>query len=213
MANAGGRVKGGGKRRGNNNQGDEDQRHNRRGGNGQGNKRQRDDPETDASPAPSTGPAFLLAQLGSHAATVFATRIAELDLTPPQAGFLRAVSARPGISQQALAGLLGTPPSRLVGLVDDMEARDLVQRRRNPADRRQTALYLTEPGVKLLGRLATLARAHDEAMCRALEPEERDQLRGLLQRIADQQELTAGVHPGFRRIGRSAVNLGGPNAR
>src|SRR3954451_5866670 len=37
-------------------------------------------------PQAQGGAAFLLAQLGSHAARLFADRIAALDLTPPQAG-------------------------------------------------------------------------------------------------------------------------------
>jgi hypothetical protein len=57
------------------------------------------------------GSAFLLAQLGAHATTLFAERIAPLDLTPPQAGFLRLVAAEPGSSQQAIASRLGMTAS------------------------------------------------------------------------------------------------------
>jgi len=67
---------------------------------------------------PVAGSAFLLTQIGTHAAEEFATRVAELDLTPPQAGLLRAIALGPGRSQQALARHLGTPATRLVALVD-----------------------------------------------------------------------------------------------
>ena len=56
--------------------------------------------------------AFLLAQLGAYAAERFGERAAALDFTRPQAGLLRLISREPGLSQQAVAGRLGTPPSR-----------------------------------------------------------------------------------------------------
>ncbi|MGD9527514.1 MarR family winged helix-turn-helix transcriptional regulator [Pseudonocardia sp.] len=146
------------------------------------------------------GAAFLLAQLGAHAARRFADRVAELDLTPPQAGLLRAVAARPGQSQQALAAHLGTPPTRLVALVDGLEERGAVERRRNPGDRRLYALYLTPAGEELLAAVGRVAAAHEEAMLAALDDEERTQLRTLLGRLVTDQGLTAGVHPGYRTL-------------
>ena len=152
-------------------------------------------------PAPhGPGSAFLLAQLGSYAATRFAERIADLDLTPPQAGLLRAIAAGPGQSQQALARLLGTPPSRLVALVDGLDERGLVERRRNPDDRRLHALHLTAAGDALLARIGEVARAHDDALCAGLDPDDRATLRTLLSRLAEQHGLTPGVHPGYRRL-------------
>jgi DNA-binding MarR family transcriptional regulator len=155
---------------------------------------------TDRTPDSGPGSAFLLAQLGAYAAGRFAERIAELDLTPPQTGLIRAIAAQPGRSQQALATLLGTPPSRLVTLVDGLDERGLVERRRNPDDRRLHALHLTEEGEKLLRRIGEVARAHDEAICGALEPEERRNLRALLDKLAAEHGLTPGVHPGYRRL-------------
>jgi DNA-binding MarR family transcriptional regulator len=134
---------------------------------------------------------------------LFAERIAALDLTPPQAGFLRLVATEPGSSQQAIAGRLGMAPSRLVRIVDDMEQRGLIERRRDPGDRRNHALYLTADGGRLMGRLAAAAAAHDDALCAALAPEEREQLKELLGRIAADQGLEQGVHPGYRRTGSS----------
>jgi len=146
------------------------------------------------------GAAFLLAQLGAHAAAKFAERIAELDLTPPQTGLMRAVSATPGQSQQALAQHLGTPPSRLVALVDDLDERGLLERRRNPDDRRLHALYVTDAGQALLRRVGRVARAHDDAMCAGLDAAERMQLRALLASMADAHGLAPGLHPGYRTL-------------
>jgi len=146
------------------------------------------------------GAAFLLAALGTHAAAAFAERIAALDLTPPLVGLLRAIDATPGQSQQAMAQLLGTPPSRLVGLVDALADRHLVERRRNPADRRLHALHLTDGGRALLERVEAVGREHDDAVLRSLDAAERAQLRAMLARVAKEQGLRPGVHPGYRRI-------------
>jgi DNA-binding MarR family transcriptional regulator len=148
------------------------------------------------------GVAFLLAQVGHHAAERFSERIAALDLTPPHAGILRAIAAAPGRSQQALSTQLGLLPSRVVAFVDDLEDRGYLERRPNPDDRRQYALYLTPDGKELMGKVSRIARQHDRAITSGLSDSQRAQLRELLATLAAQQGLTPGIHPGYRRLGR-----------
>lgn len=143
--------------------------------------------------------AFLLAQLGAHAAAAFAARVAELDLTPAQSGLLRMVNLTPGLSQQAYANRLGTPPSRFVTLVDTLQDRGLVERRRGESDRRSYALHLTDQGQAVMRQLRTVGTAHEDDLFAALTTKERTMLRDLLVRVAQQQNLTAGVHPGYRQ--------------
>jgi len=152
---------------------------------------------------PAAGSAFLLTQLGTYAAQEFATRVAELDLTPPQAGLLRAIALEPGRSQQALARHLGTPATRLVALVDGLEQRGLVERRRNLDDRRLYAVHLTDAGHAFMRKLGRVAREHDDALLAGLDADERTQLRTLLTRVAEARKLVAGVHPGYRTLGEA----------
>ncbi|SNR47908.1 MarR family winged helix-turn-helix transcriptional regulator [Actinomadura mexicana] len=156
--------------------------------------------DEEGRPPVQVGVAFLLAQLGAHAAGRFAERIAELDLTPPQAGLLRMLAGAPGRSQRELADELGMPPSRFVPFADELEERGLIERRRNPEDRRLYALYLTEKGFALLAGLAEAGAAHEKEMCRALSQDEHRQVKALLERVAEQQGLGRGIHPGFRRL-------------
>ncbi len=157
-----------------------------------------------ARPAAEAGGAqpasFLLTQIGSHAAARFAERIAALDLTPPHAGVLRQIARFPAISQRALGARLGISPSRLVGLIDELEERGLVERRDDPADRRSYALQLGDAGRRVLKQIGTVAREHDQAVCEPLTPAERETLGRLLQRLAEHHGLTPGVHPGFRSM-------------
>jgi DNA-binding MarR family transcriptional regulator len=154
-------------------------------------------------PRRRTSAAFLIAQVGSHAATKFAERLAPLGLSPPHAGILRVLSASPGLTQQALGTVLGILPSRLVILVDELEKRGLVERRDTPEDRRSYALHVTAKGRETLAQIGRVAREHDAAVCAALSEKEREQLAALLGRVAEEQGLTPGVHPGFKRLGRS----------
>jgi DNA-binding MarR family transcriptional regulator len=148
-------------------------------------------------------PAFLLAQLGAHAASQFAERLGVLELTPPEAGILRMLRVTAGLSQQELAARLRIHPSRLVAILDNLEKRGVVERRANPDDRRLYSLHLTKSGGDLLERIGKVAREHQDALLTALSREERNELATLLLRIADQQELVRGVHPGYQRLGSS----------
>ena len=142
--------------------------------------------------------AFLLAQVGAHAAARFAERLAPLGLAPQHAGILRLVAFDAGLSQRALGERLGVLPSRLVALVDELEGKGLVERRDHPEDRRSYALHLTEAGRDRLADIGRIARDHGDSLCSALDEGERRQLAILLSRIADQQRLAPGIHPGFR---------------
>ncbi|MGI8678083.1 MAG: MarR family winged helix-turn-helix transcriptional regulator [Jatrophihabitans sp.] len=155
----------------------------------------------DAKPNRGPNSAFLLAQLGAHAAQIFGRLVAEVDLSPPLAGLLRAVATGPGRSQQEIATQLGTPPARMVALVDDLDERGLVERRRNPDDRRLNALYLTDTGQSTLKTLGRIAGQHDNLLLAALDQTEREQLHDLLTRVVTQQGLARGVHPGYRNLG------------
>ena len=141
--------------------------------------------------------AFLLAQIGSHAASRFAARLADLELIPAQAGVLRILAATPAITQQALATALGTLPSRLVAIIDELESKGLLQRGARESDRRSYALHLTEKGISTLQAIGKVAREHQHSLLAALSQEEQTALADLLQRVADEQGLTRGVHPGF----------------
>ena len=130
--------------------------------------------------------------------------LAPIDLTPPQAGVLRLLAQSPGQSQRALADALGMHATRLVALIDELEGRGLVARTRDPADRRNYALALTDQGTAKLAELATVAGEHERAITSALTADERRDLATALRRVADAQGLTPGVHPGFGRPARRA---------
>jgi DNA-binding MarR family transcriptional regulator len=155
------------------------------------------------------GLSFLLSQVGAHSSARFAERLEPLGIKPAHVGILRVIAQTDGLSQQALGERLGLFPSRLVGVLDELERRGLVERRDSPGDRRSYALYLTQAGRAMVAQLGQIARAHQDALCAALDEAERAQMAGLLSRIAVEQGLTPGVHPSFRKLGEGDSSSGG----
>ena len=131
--------------------------------------------ETPGPAQQESGVAFLLVQLGFHLARVFGEQLEPLGLEQRHAGMLVRLAQNDGRSQQAIAELLGVNPTRMVFLTDELEKLGLVERRRNPADRRSHALYLTEAGTAMLARVREVTRAHEAAITAGLSAAERDQ--------------------------------------
>ena len=156
-------------------------------------------PEPTARLQPRSSVAFLLVQLGFHVAARFGERLRPRGLEQRQAGMLVRVAENDGRSQQAIAELMGVNPTRMVFLTDELERLGLVERRRNPADRRSHALHLTEAGTAMLARVREVTRAHEAAVTAGLTGAERDQLTALLRRLADNQGLAGQSLPGISR--------------
>jgi DNA-binding MarR family transcriptional regulator len=147
-----------------------------------------------------TGAAFLLAQLGAHAADRFGERTEKLGLAPRHAGILRMIATSPACNQQMLAKRLGVLPSRMVILIDELTDKGLVERRRSKKDRRHSELVLTNKGQRMLEKLSRLAAEHEADLCASLTVKERETLAALGRKIAHQQGLTPDVHPGYRKL-------------
>ena len=144
-----------------------------------------------ANGVPGDHLSFLLVQLGLQGARRFGERLAPLGLEQRHAGILIRLAVNQGRSQQALAEMIGVNATRMVFLVDELEKLGLVERRRNPADRRSHALYLTEQGVAVVDRVHTVAEEHEAEFGAGLTGDQRAQLVALLRVVAQEQ----GLHP------------------
>ncbi|MEU6584616.1 MarR family winged helix-turn-helix transcriptional regulator [Nocardia sp. NPDC046763] len=154
--------------------------------------------------------AFLLGQLGSHSAYRFDALLAPLGIRPPQYGTLRLLEANDGRTQQQLCDALGIHRNVMVSLIDDLEKRGLVERRKHPVDRRAHAVHLLPAGRETIVRAAAIADGLNAEMLAALDPEDRPRLLALLQRTAIGNGLTPGVHPGLT-VAPGAVPMYGPD--
>jgi DNA-binding MarR family transcriptional regulator len=121
--------------------------------------------------------------MGHVAAKQFAARLDELGLTTRMWGALNVLDAEGSLTQQALGKCTGIDPSSMVATVDDLEAAELVERRRHPSDRRAHAIHITDQGRETLSRGRHLARRAQEDLLAPLDPAERKQLHELLLRL------------------------------
>jgi DNA-binding MarR family transcriptional regulator len=142
------------------------------------------------------GAAFLLSALGFQSSRRWSARLEPIGLDARQVMALRVIGGEGSMTQAALARRIGVPASRIVGLVDELEAAGQVERRPGQSDRRVHMLNVTEAGAATLRQVVEISIAHEAEMLDGLSPDERRELLGLLRRIAEAQGLTPGIHPG-----------------
>ena len=104
-------------------------------------------------------------------------------LSPGRVGVLIYIGANPGVTQSRLAEAAERDRSTMVGVLDQLQARGLVERRRG-ADRRTNGLWLTRPGRLAAARLARRIEAHERRVAARLSALERAQLIELLAKLA-----------------------------
>ena len=104
-------------------------------------------------------------------------------LSPGRVGLLIYIDANPGVTQSRLAEAAQRDRSTMVGVLDQLESRELVERRRGK-DRRTNGLWLTRAGRLLLTRALRGIARHEKRIAARLSVAERRQLLNLLGRIA-----------------------------
>jgi DNA-binding MarR family transcriptional regulator len=111
----------------------------------------------------------------------FASSVGELS--PGRVGMLMLIEANPGVPQGRLAEAVGLDRSTMVGVVDGLEERGLIERRRG-ADRRTNGLWLTRTGRALVARLRRRIERHERRVASRLAATEREQLLVLLDKLS-----------------------------
>jgi MarR family transcriptional regulator, lower aerobic nicotinate degradation pathway regulator len=110
--------------------------------------------------------------------------LAPLGLRPRHLVALTVLRHLGGSTQQALASTLAMDGTNVVGLLNELEADKLIERRRSPEDRRRHVVELTAAGVEQLAKAeAALADVDDEVLG-ALDASQRDTFYDLLELAA-----------------------------
>jgi len=104
-------------------------------------------------------------------------------LSPGRVGLLILIDANPGVTQSRLAEAASRDRSTMVGVLDQLEGRRLIERRRGQ-DRRTNGLWLTRAGRALLARALRGIARHERRIASRLSAAERRQLLELLGRIS-----------------------------
>ena len=129
---------------------------------------------------------FLLKRLGMTAKEQSLEAYEGTGLHPYHHAVLAVLDEGERETQGAIADALGYDRGQLVGLLDELEEAGLVERRRDPVDRRRHVVQMTPAGRKTLGKLRAIASRLDAEFMASLDPAERAQLHGLLLRLAEE---------------------------
>jgi DNA-binding MarR family transcriptional regulator len=132
----------------------------------------------------------LVQQVARELSTALDRQLAPFDLTAQQAALLLR-AARQETSPSQLKALLGTDTAGMTRLLDRLEAKGLLKRRRHPDDRRSIVIELTDATRALIPRVAPIfKRVNGQLLAGFTEPEVA-QLTTTLQRMLDNLRGTA----------------------
>jgi DNA-binding MarR family transcriptional regulator len=113
----------------------------------------------------------------------FMAAVASLDLTQKQAATLWLIDSNPGVAQISVATALGMDRATMVAVVDRLEQRNLVVRKRSTADRRRQELYLTPAGRSTLRKAKACIAKHENRFVALFTAAELESLLAALQKL------------------------------
>ncbi len=131
---------------------------------------------------------FLLKRLGFATKDQWLDAFEKIGLSPYHHAVLLVLDEGTRETQGAIADALGYDRGQLVGMLDELEERGLVERRRDPNDRRRHVVHLTPAGRRTLAKLRTLVKTLEDDFLAPLTAEERATLHALLLRLAQKHE-------------------------
>jgi len=132
---------------------------------------------------------MLLVKLGRALQHRFNDALKPSELMPRHLQVLDELREGP-MSQQALAVRVSVDPTNLVDLLNDLEGRHLVRRRRDPVDRRRHIVENSREGEARVDAALAAAAAVEDELLAALDGEQRAQLRELLVLAAESGGLS-----------------------
>ncbi len=113
----------------------------------------------------------------------FLRNMAVYGLRPVDFSVLSLIGHNPGITSRQLCATLNLQPPNLVGMINQLQARELILRRPHPHDGRAMGLHLTPDGRKMMKQAEVTAFELEEAATARLSAAERRTLMQLLQKI------------------------------
>ncbi|HZC30498.1 MAG TPA: MarR family winged helix-turn-helix transcriptional regulator, partial [Gaiellaceae bacterium] len=131
---------------------------------------------------------FLMGRIGITVKMEAVEEFEQAGFSPYDYGVLALLDEGARETQATIADTLAIDRSQLVGLLDGLEERELIERRRDPNDRRRQMVSTTAAGRKELARLRKMVKRIEDEFLAPLSVEERATLHGLLLRVAEHRD-------------------------
>ena len=144
---------------------------------------------TDLRPEKSAG--YLVRDTHLLFAKALRTRLQTHQITPGQWYFLRALWDEEGLSQRELSRRVGTTEPTTVSALRLLARNGMIERVRNPKDRRTINIFLTERARAMKAELMPVAIEVNDVATAGLSDEEFTQLRALLQKVRENLSAAA----------------------
>jgi MarR family transcriptional regulator, temperature-dependent positive regulator of motility len=132
-----------------------------------------------------TGTGYLLGKVGAVARQRWTAALAQTRVSPNQFLVLMALAETGPVCQQFLAGLVGIDPRNIVPILDSLEARGLVSRETDPADRRRRLIELTSAGRRTVAELSELGEQAERELLASVPQGDRESLRRILRSVLE----------------------------
>jgi DNA-binding MarR family transcriptional regulator len=126
---------------------------------------------------------YLLNRAGTRIALSFSERVRPLGATLQMWRVLAALRERDGRRMGDLSATTSIDVSTLTRLVDSMESKKLVVRRRAVEDARAVTLHMMPAGRRLTERIVPIAEHYEDAALAGFSPAEAERLKGALRRL------------------------------
>ena len=130
-------------------------------------------------------PGYLFRRMQQIAVSIFMEECKAFDLTPVQYAALIAIHTHPGIDATRLSAVIAFDRSTLGSVIERLQAKDFVERRPAPEDKRIKLLYLTKSGAAILRDIIPAVERAQVRMLEPLKPADRKALMGLLVQLVD----------------------------
>lgn len=144
---------------------------------------------TDLRPEKSAG--YLVRDTHLLFAKALRTRLQTHQITPGQWYFLRALWDEEGLSQRELSRRVGTTEPTTVSALRLLARNGMIERVRNPKDRRTINIFLTDRARAMKAELMPVAIEVNDVATAGLSDEEFTQLRALLQKVRENLSAAA----------------------
>jgi DNA-binding MarR family transcriptional regulator len=130
-------------------------------------------------------PGYLFRRMQQIAVAIFMEECKAFDLTPVQYAALIAIHTHPGIDATRLSAVIAFDRSTLGSVIERLQAKDYIERKPAPEDKRIKLLHLTKSGAAILREIIPAVERAQARMLEPLKPADRKALMGLLVQLVD----------------------------